>query len=153
MTDLKTRMATRIQLSTDGFRAYPSLVHEVFGENIDHGVLVKQYDGEEANGRRKRLRYIGSELKVAQGNPDIPHISTSYVERQNLTMRTQCKRYTRKTNAHSKKIDNHAHAVALHFMYYNFGRIHQTLRITPAMAAGISNRIWSIEEIVALSHA
>lgn len=145
LADLKERLAERIQLTTDGYKAYPLVVESIFGQGIDYAQLVKQYDMV-----GKRQRYIGAELKAVVGNPRPEHISTSFVERQNLTMRMGIRRYTRKTNAFSKKIENHNHAVALHFMYYNFCRIHKSLRVTPAMAAGVTDHVWELEEILTL---
>lgn len=142
--DLSSRMTGRIQLTSDGYKAYENAVNGSFGANVDFAQVVKQYDG--------RQRYIGSEKKIIAGNPKLENISTSLVERQNLTMRMNIRRFTRKTNAFSKKIENHAAAVALHFMYYNFARIHKSLRVTPAMEAGISKYVWNIEEIVDLAY-
>lgn len=142
--DLSSRMANKIQLTSDGYKAYENAVNGSFGANVDFAQVVKHYDG--------RQRYIGSERRVVAGNPKAEHISTSLVERQNLTMRMSIRRFTRKTNAFSKKIENHAAAVALHFMYYNFARIHKSLRVTPAMECGVSKHVWSIEEIVDLAY-
>jgi len=155
MRDLADRLTTRVQLTTDGHRAYLSAVEDVFGIGIDYAMLVKIY-GEntaEENRRYSPAVCIGCEQKAVIGDPDPDHISTSYVERQNLTMRMSMRRFTRLTNAFSKKVENLAHAVALHFMYYNFCRIHQSLRVTPAMEAGVANRVWSIEDIVGLLEA
>lgn len=152
--DLSERLANRVQLTSDGYRLYLNAVEEAFGGDIDYAMLVKIYTGtHEADSKR---RYSPAECKAAipvtvSGNPDEKHISTSYVERQNLTMRMGMRRFTRLTNAFSKKVENHAHAIALHFMYYNFGRIHKTLRVTPAMEAGLTDHIWSLEDIAALA--
>jgi IS1 family transposase len=152
MDDLRTRLANRVQLTTDGHKAYLEAVEESFGDDIDYAMLVKLYGAapEAANGRYSPADCIGARKEPITGSPDKKHISTSYVERQNLTMRMAMRRFTRLTNAFSKKIENHANAVALHFMFYNFCRIHKTLRVTPAMAAGITNKLWSINDIVAL---
>jgi hypothetical protein len=141
-------------LTTDGYKIYINAVEEAFGAEIDYAMLVKLY-GEE---RPEEARYspaacIGTRVDTITGNPQPKHISTSYVERQNLTMRMQMRRFTRLTNGFSKKLENHIAAVSLHFMYYNFCRIHQTLRITPAMAAGVTDRLWEIRNIVALLEA
>jgi len=149
--DLASRLAHRIQLTTDGHRAYLEAIEEAFGADIDYAMLVKLY-GESPEGPR---RYsppicIGSKVEVITGNPKPKYISTSYAERQNLTMRMSMRRFTRLTNAFSKKVENLAHAVSLHFMYYNFARIHRTLRVTPAMEAGVSDHVWTLEEIVAV---
>lgn len=149
--DLAGRIAGRIQLTSDGHKAYLQAVEESFGGAIDYAQLIKVYGAApEGEKRYSPAQCIGAELKRVSGDPDPQHISTSYVERQNLTMRMSMRRFTRLTNAFSKKVENHAHAVALHFMYYNFGRIHKSLRITPAMAAGVSDHVWSLEEIAAL---
>lgn len=137
---LKLRLANRIQLSSDGYAGYFLPSHQVFGKDVDHGMLVKLYAGKTLS--------IAKHINI--GNPDASRISTSAVERQNLTMRMSMKRFTRHTNAHSKKLENHWHALALYFMWYNYGRIHQSLKITPAMALGISDHVWSLEEILAL---
>lgn len=151
MMDLAPRLANRIQLTTDGHKAYLNAVEDAFGAGVDYAMLVKIY-GNESEGQRRYSPPVVIETRreVVTGNPDMDLVSTSYVERQNLTMRMSMRRFTRLTNAFSKKVENHAHAVALHFMYYNFGRIHKTLRVTPAMAAGVSDHVWSMEEVVAL---
>lgn len=152
MTDLSERLANRVQLTTDGHKVYIEAVERAFGAGIDYAQLVKVY-GEGPQGPDRK--YSPSEFVCATkvkvtGEPDIRHVSTSHVERQNLTIRMSCRRFTRLTNAFSKKVENHAHAIALHFMHYNFGRIHKTLRVTPAMQAGIADHVWSLEEIAAL---
>ncbi len=152
MQDLSKRMKHRVQLTTDGHRAYLDAVENAFGLNVDYSQLVKLYGKDEES---REVRYsppqcIGAKPVKINGNPDIKSISTSHVERQNLTMRMSMRRFTRLTNAFSKKVDNLEYAVALHFMNYNFCRIHQSLRITPAMAAGVTDRLWDIEDIVAL---
>lgn len=151
MDDLRGRLANRVQLTTDGHKPYLEAVEGAFGGDIDYAMLIKMY-GEpvEAQKRYSPAECIGCRKTVIEGNPNKKDVSTSYVERQNLTMRMGMRRFTRLTNGFSKKLENHAHAVALHFMFYNFGRIHKTLRVTPAMAAGISDHVWSLEEIAAL---
>jgi IS1 family transposase len=149
--DLKRRLRNRVQLTTDGLAMYFTAVAEFFGEEIDYAMLVKLYgDSGEGEKRYSPADCIGCKKEPKIGNPDPKHISTSYIERQNLTMRMQMRRFTRLTNAFSKKIENHIAAIALHYMHYNFCRIHQTLRITPAMAAGISNHVWGVSELVGL---
>ncbi|MCJ7546109.1 MAG: IS1 family transposase [Deltaproteobacteria bacterium] len=152
MLDLAGRLKDRVQLTTDGHKAYLVAVENVFGANIDYSQLVKLYGNLQGE---KEARYSppvcnGTMTMKINGHPDPYNVSTSYVERQNLTMRMSMRRFTRLTNAFSKKIENLGYAVALHFMYYNFCRIHQSLRITPAMAAGISNHVWDLEEIIKL---
>lgn len=150
--DLAGRLANRVQLTTDGHKAYLEAVEDAFGCEIDYAMLIKIYgtDPEEEERRYSPSKCIGAEKRVINGKPDHKHIATSYVERQNLTMRMSMRRFTRLTNAFSKKVENLAAAVALHFMWYNFGRIHQKLRVTPAMEAGISDHVWTLEEIVGL---
>jgi IS1 family transposase len=155
MDDLRSRLANRVQLTTDGHKAYLGAVEEAFGDDIDYAMLVKLYgDAPEAmKGRYSPAECVGARKMPITGNPDRNHVSTSYVERQNLTMRMSMRRFTRLTNAHSKKIENHTYAVALHVMFYNFTRIHSTLRMSPAMAAGVSDRLWDMSDIVALIDA
>jgi len=149
--DLAERLANRVQLTTDGNRVYLEAVESAFGSNIDYAMLVKMYgDDPKADTKYSPSEVIGCRTAVISGNPKAKYISTSYVERQNLTMRMNMRRFTRLTNAFSKKLENLEAAVALHFMHYNFGRIHQTLRVTPAMEAGVADHVWSIEEIVGL---
>ena len=152
MDDLRQRIVTRVQLTTDGHRAYLQAVEDAFGDDIDYAMLVKLYGAapESAKGRYSPADCIGARKTPVTGNPDKAHVSTSYVERSNLTMRMSMRRFTRLTNAYSKKLENHHHAQALYFMFYNFVRIHKTLKMTPAMAAGVSARLWSMEDIVAL---
>jgi IS1 family transposase len=151
MYDLASRLRYRVQLTTDGHSAYLQAVEGAFGMDVDYAQLVKIYGADpEGEKRYSPAKCLGTKCDVMQGDPDPKHISTSYVERQNLTMRMSMRRFTRLTNAFSKKVENHAAAVALYFMYYNFGRVHQTLRITPAMAAGIADHVWNVEEIVSL---
>lgn len=153
MNDLAERLTHRVQLSTDGNRTYLDAVKEAFVGEIDYAMLVKQYGaapGVEAARRYSPAECTGAIKQNVSGNPDGAHISTSYVERANLTMRMGMRRFTRLTNGFSKKVEAHAHAVALHFMYYNFGRVHKTLRVTPAMEAGVSDHVWSLAEIAEL---
>jgi IS1 family transposase len=148
--DLRARLANRVQLTTDGLGAYLSAVEESFGEDIDYAQLVKLY-GEAPGGSERRyspMECVGTRIKRVAGDPDGAHVSTSYVERQNLTMRMSMRRFTRLTNAFSKKWENHVHALALYFYHYNFCRIHKTLRVTPAMAAGITDRLWSFDDLI-----
>ena len=145
MEDLADRISGRFQLTTDGLSVYEATVAHAFdGREIDYAMLVKLYGDsdvpEDAKGRYSPAECIGARKRVVIGNPDPTHVSTSYVERNNLTMRMGMRRFTRLTNAFSKKIENHNHAVALHFMHYNFVRIHKSLRMSPAMAAGVSDR-------------
>ena len=152
MDDLSSRLANRVQLTSDGHRAYLEAVEGTFGGDIDYAMLVKMYGAapDSAKGRYSPAECIGARKRSVEGDPDPRHVSTSYAERHNLTMRMHMRRFTRLTNAFSKKIENHAYAVALHMMYYNFVRIHSTLRMTPAMAAGVSDRLWEIGDIVKL---
>lgn len=150
MEDLALRVATRIQLTTDGHRIYANAVEGAFGAEIDYAMLIKIYGNESFDTRYSPGECIGTQVAIMSGTPDPQHISTSYVERQNLTMRMSMRRFTRLTNAFSKKVENHEAAVALHFMYYNFCRIHKTLRVTPAMEAGLAHHVWSVEELVGL---
>ncbi len=149
--DCYGRLAGRIQLTSDGFGPYATAVRDVFGIDVDYAQLVKvygDYEGNSASGRYSPPACTGQKRRTIEGRPDPKHISTSFVERQNLTMRMQMRRFTRLTNAFSKKIEHHAYAVALHFMYYNFARIHKTLRVTPAMAAGVTDKLWDVADIV-----
>jgi len=154
MHDLKDRLATRVQLTTDGLRTYLEAVEDAFGSEIDYAQLVKIYgtavgpSTQSPEVRYRPAQCMAARKAVISGEPVYEHISTSYTERNNLTMRMQMRRFTRLTNAFSKKVENHAAAISLHF--YNFARIHQTLRITPAMAAGVSDHVWTLEEIIAL---
>ena len=152
MNDLASRMKHRIQITTDGHKAYIEAVEDAFGSEVDYSQLVKLYGVEriEAEARYSPAKCIGAKKQRINGNPDDDSVSTSYVERQNLTIRMSMRRFTRLTNAFSKKVDNLHHALALHFMYYNFCRIHQTLRVTPAMAAGVTDKLWEIEDIINL---
>jgi IS1 family transposase len=154
MKDVADRLSNRIQLTTDGHKVYLNAVDYAFGIDVDYAMLEKHY-GMSASGDSAAIRYspakfTGAKRAIITGDPNPRHISTSYVERQNLTMRMHMRRFTRLTNGFSKKIEMHAHNIALHFAYYNFCKIHQTLHVTPAMEAGISDHVWSLEELVAL---
>lgn len=151
--DLAARLVGRVQITTDGFGAYVPAVYDAFGPTVDFAQLIKVYEGNDerkAQARYSPAKHIATKRHRVSGDPDMNTISTSHVERSNLTMRMGMRRFTRLTNGFSKKLHNHENAVALHFMYYNFARIHQTLRVTPAMAAGVANHVWSIEGIVGL---
>jgi len=152
MRDVADRIKGRVQLTTDRHRAYLNAEEDAFGIDVDYAQLQKNYGASnEPEKRYSPAQCIGCDMKVVSGRPDPEHVSTSFVQRQNLTMRMSMRRFTRLTNAFSKKVENHAAAVALHFIHYNFARIHKTLRITPAMAAGLSDHVWSYEEIAALA--
>ncbi len=154
MQDVAARLVNKVQLTTDGHNAYLNAVEDAFGLDVDFAQLQKIYGSERTDASRYSPgHYIASRKVVVQGDPDPAHVSTSYVERQNLTMRMQMRRFTRLTNGFSKKVENHAAMVALHFMAYNFVRIHQTLRITPAMAAVVTDHVWDLSELVALLEA
>ncbi len=153
MEDLASRLANRVQLTSDGLRAYIDAVDGAFGIEIDYAMLVKMYGENPETKMQKRYspaQFIASKKEAMTGNPERKYISTSYAERQNLTMRMSMRRFTRLTNGFSKKVENHAYHVALHYMHYNFCRIHKSLRVTPAMAAGVTDRLWEVEDIVAL---
>jgi IS1 family transposase len=152
MQDVASRLSTRIQLTTDGHRVYAEAVEGAFGADIDYAMLVKIYgaSGDTPESRYSPATCIGCRTGVLAGDPDPRHISTSFVERQNLSMRMGMRRFTRLTNGFSKKLENHGHMVALYFFHYNFIKIHQTLRVTPAMEAGITDHVWSVEELVTL---
>ena len=149
MKDLGSRLAGKCQLTTDGLYWYPHAVEHVFGIDVDYATQSKRYGTEGQQGRYSPPRFVGSTTEVIRGNPDERHISTSFVERQNLTMRMSMRRFTRLTNGFSKKLDNHIAAVALHFAHYNFCRVHETLRVTPAMEAGLTDSVWSVEDLIA----
>ncbi len=151
MTKLNGRLTQRVQLTTDGHPVYLAAVGETFGADVDYAMLVKLYGKEvETETRYSPAKCLGAVATAIQGNPKFEHISTSYAERQNLTMRMQMRRFTRLTNAFSKKVENLEHALALHFLHYNFCRVHQTHKMTPAMAMGLADHPWTLEEIVAL---
>jgi IS1 family transposase len=152
MLDLSSRLSNRVQLSSDSLRAYVNAVDEAFGKNVDYGQIVKYYEAEPIGpGRYSPPKCVGMEVEPMWGNPDPAHISTSYVERQNLTMRMGIRRLTRLTNAFSKKPEGLKAAVALHFAYYNFVRRHKSLRVTPAMEAGITPHLWSLGKLVSVA--
>jgi hypothetical protein len=161
MNDLRHRLANRVQLTTDGHHAYLRAVEEAFGADIDYGMLVKMYGGEAGQTTTHERKYspaecVGARKDIITGRPDKKHISTSYVERHNLTMRMSMRRFTRLTKGYSKKIENHFHAVALHVFYYNYIRTHASLnknKWTPAIAAHLTDRIWDFAEIVAMIDA
>lgn len=151
MVDLKSRLSHRVQLTTDGYHAYLDAVDHAFGSDIDYAMLVKMYGASPDKGNEKRYSpgiCTGALKKKIQGQPKRGHISTSHAERMNLNMRMGMRRFTRLTNAFSKKIENHCFALALYFTYYNFVRIHKTLKMSPAMAAGVSDTLWSVEELL-----
>lgn len=152
--DLASRLRNRIQLTSDGLKLYVDAVEDAFGAEVDFAQLIKLY-GNTADQSSPEKRYtpatcIGTECKIVQGDPDPKHISTSYVERQNLTMRMHMRRFTRLTNAFSKKLANHIHMVALYGFFYNWTKIHKTLRTTPAMAAGLTDRPWEFSDLIAV---
>ena len=151
MDDLCSRLNNRVQITTDGHKAYLEAVEGAFGGDVDYAQLIKLYgDVPDAHkGRYSPADCTGIKKNRVEGNPDMKHVSTSYVERQNLNMRMGMRRFTRLTNAFSKKLENHIHALALYFMFYNFVRIHKTLKVTPAMAARVTDRLWSMEDIAA----
>jgi IS1 family transposase len=152
--DLAKRLKNRVQLTTDGHRFYLSAIEDTFGSEIDYAMLVKMYGSDgEAETRYSPAQCIGCREVTISGRPDPKHISTSYIERQNLTMRMHMRRFTRLTNAHSKKVENHIASIAIHYMHYNFCRVHESLRVTPAMEAEMSDHVWSIEEMIALLDA
>ncbi len=154
--DLAARLAHRVQVTTDGHKVYLEAIEGAFGADVDYAMLVKMYEGDSGKNAPAERRYspatcTGSRTQTITGNPDPAHISTSFVERQNLTMRMSMRRFTRLTNGFSKKVENLKAHLALHYMFYNFGRIHKTLRVTPAMEAGKADHVWSLEEIAALA--
>ena len=154
ITDIAGRLKSRIQLTSDGHRVYVDAVEQAFGADVDYAMLIKQY----TNDREGEVRYspaecTGTRMIRITGTPDEQHISTSFVERQNLSVRMTNRRYTRLTNGFSKKIENHAASVALGYFAYNFIKIHRTLRTSPAMAAGVTNRLWEVSDLVALWEA
>jgi IS1 family transposase len=151
VNDLAKRLDNRIQLTSDGLNVYVQAVERAFGHKVDYAQLVKSYgETNEGTTRYSPAECIGCERIPVIGDPDPKHISTSYIERQNLTVRMSVRRFTRLTNAFSKKIENHAAALAIFYMHYNFVRIHNSLRVTPAMAAGVTDRLWVVEDLVSL---
>jgi IS1 family transposase len=153
--DLAKRLANRVQITSDGHRAYLEAIEGAFGGDVDYAQLVKVYGAspESMKGRYSPAECTGARKERIEGNPDMGHVSTSFAERQNLTMRMSIRRFTRLTNAFSKKIEKHALSVALHYMHYNFARIHKSLRISPAMAAGVTDKLWSVADIVTMIDA
>jgi IS1 family transposase len=150
--DLRSRLADRVQLTSDGHKAYLEAVEGAFGGDVDYAILHRVYGSSPENmkGKYSPAECIGTQKHRIEGDPDLQHVSTSYVERSNLTMRMHMRRFTQLTNGFSKKVENHAYAVALHMMYYSFVRLHSKLRMSPAMAAGVSDKLWEIGDIVAL---
>lgn len=153
MTDVASRLAHRVQLTTDGHKPYLYAVEGAFGMDVDYAMLVKNYGAPSTNEARRYspAHLISADRVLITGNPEFAKVSTSHVERQNLTMRMSMRRLTRLTNGFSKKVENLEHAVSLHFMHYNFARVHKTLRVTPAMEAGIADHVWTLEEIASLA--
>jgi IS1 family transposase len=151
MDDAAKRIKGRLQITTDAHRPYLAAVEKAFGGDADYATLHKLYGASsEPETRYSPATCIGCDMKTVSGSPDPKHVSTSYVERQNLTMRMSMRRFTRLTNGFSKKVENHGHAVALYFAYYNFCRVHQSIRVTPAMEAGLTDHVWSVEELISL---
>jgi IS1 family transposase len=151
MQDVAARLANRVQLTSDGYKPYLEAVEGAFGSAVDYAVLQKIYGADPQEEKRYSPAVcIGASAKPITGNPDLAKISTSHIERSNLTLRMSLRRYTRLTNGHSKKIENHCHALAIFFVYYNYVRIHQTLRVTPAMEAGLATRVWNIGDMLGL---
>ncbi len=149
--DLAGRLVNRVQITTDGHKAYLEAIEGAFGADVDYGMLIKIYGTPvEGEKRYSPAECIGARKVPIEGSPDPKHISTSFAERQNLTMRMSIRRFTRLTNAFSKKVVNHAHSVALHYMHYNFCRIHMTLRVTPAMAAGVTDHVWDMKDLATM---
>jgi IS1 family transposase len=155
MEYLASRLTTRIQITTDGHRAYADAVEGAFGMDVDYAMLIKLYGApsDHPDTRYSPAACIGTRTGVLSGSPDPRHISTSYIERQNLNLRMGVRRFTRLTNAFSKKFENHCHMVAIYHAYYNFCRVHQTLRVTPAMEAGLTDHVWSLGELVGVLDA
>ena len=153
--DLSRRLTNRVQLTTDGHRVYLTAIELAFGSNVDYAMLVKIFgkDPRESEKRYSPAQCTGIQMAVVTGNPNPKHISTSYVERQNWTVRTAMRRYTRLSNGFSRKVENHAAAVALHYFAYNFIKQHRTLRVSPAMAAGVADRLWEVSDLVDLWEA
>jgi IS1 family transposase len=150
ISDLRSRLANRVQLTSDGHKSYLEAVEDAFGADVDYAQLVKIYGStsQEEQRRYSPVECTGSVPHVITGDPDPKHISTSFAERQNLTMRMHMRRFTRLTNGFSKKLENHIHMVAVYAVFYNFTKVHKTLRVTPAMEAGLTDRVWSMTEIV-----
>jgi hypothetical protein len=154
MQDVGARIANRVQLTTDGHHVYVDAVEDAFGANVDYAMLQKIYGmPTEPDTRYSPATCVGCKTAVVTGNPDPNHISTSFVERRNLSMRMGMRRFTRLTNGFSKKLENHGHMVALYFMHYNFCRVHKTLRVTPAIEAGLADHVWDLSELVSMPAA
>jgi IS1 family transposase len=153
MQDCARRIVGRPQITTDAHRPYLQAIEDAFGADVDYAMLHKIYGAsDEPEHRYSPATCIGCDMKTVSGDPDPKHVSTSFVERQNLTMRMSMRRFTRLTNGFSKKLENHGHAVALFYMHYNFCRVHKTLRVTPAMEAGLADHVWTLEELLGLLH-
>jgi len=151
MQDCAERIVGRPQITTDALRHYLPAIEEAFGADTDYAMLHKVYGAPMPDhSRYSPATCIGCDMKVVSGDPDPKHVSTSYVERQNLSMRMGMRRFTRLTNAFSNTVEHHGHAIALYFMHYNFCRVYKTLRVTPAMEAGLTDHVWSMEELIAL---
>lgn len=151
--DLASRLANRVQISSDGLKLYVEAIEESFGADVDYAQIVKSYEAEPIGpGRYSPPKVVSVEKSYISGSPNMDIASTSYIERQNLTMRMSMRRFTRLTNAFSKKLDNLKASVSLHFAHYNFVRVHKTLRVTPAMEAGVSNRLWRMQELVEIAN-
>lgn len=156
VADLASRLKNKVQLTTDGYRPYLEAVEDAFGGNVDYAMLVKLYGGEQTKQdaiKYSPAKYVGARKKAITGNPRGRDVSTSFVERQNLTMRCSIRRFTRLTNGFSKKFANHIAAISLHYMIYNFVKIHSSLRCTPAMAAGVTSKLWEIEDVIEMADA
>ena len=154
VNDLASRLSHRVQLTTDGHNAYLSAIENAFGDSIDYAMLVKLYGPEknDAQSRYSPPACIGTRKTTVTGKPDAAHVSTSYIESQNLTLRMHNRRFTRLTNAYSRKLENHRHSIAISFMWHNYCKIHSSLRVTPAMQAGITDHVWEPEEVIALTN-
>ncbi len=153
MTDLAGRLANRVQISSDALNAYVDATEQAFGADVDYGQVVKYFEAEPVGpGRYSPPHVVSTDRTIINGQPDLAHISTTFVERQNLTMRMQMRRFTRLTNAFSKKLENLKAAVALHFAHYNFVRIHGTLRMTPAMVAGVTGSLWTVKNLIEMAN-
>ncbi|HWA24836.1 MAG TPA: hypothetical protein VG734_04105 [Lacunisphaera sp.] len=151
MHDLKPRLANRVQLTTDGHKPYLVAVDQAFGTDVDYAQLIKIYgEGPKTEARYSPAQCMGSRKAVMTGEPEYGHISTSHVERSNLSLRMGNRRFTRLTNAFSKKVEHHEAMLAVYFFFYNFCRVHQTLRCTPAMEAGVANHVWELSEVIGL---
>jgi IS1 family transposase len=155
MDDLRSRLANRVQLTTDGHKSYLEAVEGAFGADVDYAQLVKLYGAapESMKGRYSPAECVGIRKDRIEGNPDVKHVSTSYVERSNLTMRMSMRRFTRLTNAHSKKVENHCHALAIYFVWYNWARINSAVRVSPAMAAGLTDKLLDWTDLVRMIDA